>query len=168
MRITARVITTRNFPTSRMYMVALEDVLSKTAKKVKKDFELGVKTWDHRPGFAIRTTSGGDQLSRLIEPTSPNLDQYRAVHSGVPGRMIYPRTKKVLRYRQFFHPKTRPGSMYSSPGGYTGPYIYSRGHWWPGITARDFSKTIAEYEGPLFRAEVRLALSRVRSTAPRY
>ena len=145
------------------YRRSFNNVLRKASKRVVSDFKKGVKSWDHKPAFRIRVTSNGNQLSRLIYPASPNLNQYLYVHNGVSGRMIYPRKAKALRFKPYYVPASRRGSIWSryrpKRGGKD---VFSKGHWWPGIESRDFSFYIVLRETPRFLQDIKDAITKVK------
>ena len=138
-------------------------IRSDTVPTVIADFKRGVRTWEHKPDFSSRVTINERKVQVDIFPSGVNRQQYLWVHNGVPGRLITPRSDNksgVLRFRPGYVAATSPGFIGSRRGFSTGGFISTSAVNWPGIKARNFSKTIAQHNRPRFANDVRNVLRR--------
>ena len=125
------------------FLKAAEAALNEGGKSVISDFRGATATWEHKPTFVIRgpffKKSGGNSVMWVRVEPSTHIDIFTYVNSGTQPHIIFPRKGKFLSYRLDFTPKTKPGSLYSRPGGKSGPSVRRRGVAHPGTEARNFT-----------------------------
>lgn len=170
MRILARAITPKRMDSldPEIYYDEIQRTIKyQTAPTVKRLYELGVRTWDHKPVFSVKPIISKSLIEVDVIPTGQHAEQYGYVHDGVPARIIVPRKPGgLLRFRSGYSPATRPGSITAGRARRSGDWASAKAVRWPGIKAREFSKPIAARTKPRFKRDIENALRRVarRST----
>jgi len=126
---------------ARELRIVLEEGMADAARYGRKDFERVTATWEHKPEI-IETVSVRGANAEAMVGTDDKIFGY--VDQGVKGRFIKPKKAKALAFWSGFHPKSTPGSLQPGHGGSFGSIVFSKGHWWPGIKPRRFTKKIQE------------------------
>lgn len=134
--------------------------LRSVGKKVLKDFEATVKTWDHKPKFELAISLKG-KGPQFIAGTDDEI--YGYVNFGTRPHRIVPKRAKVLRFRGTYSAKTTPGVIGSKSGGSSGDVVFSKGVNHPGTKARNFDKQIGKKWEKSFRGEMHDAMKRARA-----
>lgn len=137
----------------------LLNALRKAAKDIRKDFDLTVKTWEHKPEFQEVISLGGNSPSVLVGTDD---EIYRYVDEGTKAHIIRPKKAKRLRFQGTYTAKTSPGVIGSSSGGSSGDVIYSTGVHHPGTKARKFSQAIEKKWAKAFKGRMEDAMQRAR------
>lgn len=121
--------------------------LRKIGKDASKELEGAFATWDNKPKVHQRIHLSRKEPEAGVEVyTDDEIADY--VDKGTDGHMILPHYLGVLSWQRMYTRKSRVGSLVAFPGGKSGPYAHSRGHWVSGIRARKFSYTLERW---LFR-----------------
>lgn len=127
-------------------------------KGMLKDYQAGVKTWNHKPDFTSKTVinmNGGISIEVSTED-----EVYTYVHEGTGPHDIRPRRARRLRFQNTYTAKTIPGLIQSRSGGASGDVVYSRGVRHPGFPGRFFSKPIKAKWGPFFSRQIQRAFDK--------
>lgn len=142
------MILTKTIKPSRLKEDALRlellNAIRDVGRKVKKDFEATVKTWEHKPEFEMLISLIGgptvlvatdDEIYRYVDEGTKPHPIFAGVYTGKSD-------KKVLAFPSIFKPKTTPNVIGSGPGFKGGdtvlrPYVNH-----PGTKPRNFSKII--------------------------
>ena len=112
---------------------------------LRRDFELKVQGWSHKPRFSQkvkRNISGKIQLD--VFPTGLNTKIYAGVTLGTRARTIHAKRVPRLRFQRDYTPHTTPGGRVGGPGLKSGPWISKKSVQHPGIAARKFEEAIAK------------------------
>ena len=139
-------------------LAASEKALLECGKSIMSDFGAATATWFDKPQFQIegpylKQESGGPTLWIQVTPRT-NVDIFKWVDRGTEPHMIFPRRAKFLSYQRDFTPKTQVYSMYSRPGGKSGPYIRRTAVTHPGIEPRLFTALTAANHQPWWNGRV--------------
>ena len=118
------------------FKAAIEQALDTQARATKSDFDKVTASWGHKPGFAIKSSSGQREIS-----TSSDIFGY--VNFGTSAHIIRPRGR-FLRFPGSFSPKTAPGLLASMSGMRGGPEVFAKEVHHPGTKPRGFDKLIAK------------------------
>lgn len=116
---------------------AVDIALDQSALAIKVDYGVTTQTWENQPKFTIKRGKGYRDIY-----TDNKI--YLFVSGGTVGRWVAPVRASVLAFPANYAAKTRPGVIGSSSGGSSGPTAFSKGHWNPGIKARDFPEAIGK------------------------
>jgi hypothetical protein len=119
-----------------------------------------VSNWRTRVDFNVRFFTRSDSIGFTLTAKGPNAQIWNWVSEGTRGHMVAPVRAKALRFRAQYRAKTRPGRINPRAGGARGPFVYSKGHWVRGITARNFPKAIAKGMRKNFAREINNAIRR--------
>jgi hypothetical protein len=115
----------------------IQAILDSSANEVKQEFEKTVASWAEKPEFVVESA----QFTRQIYTVN---QVYDWVNNGTVPHAIFPVNKLALRFAIDGSPKTVPGFLGSGNGSKGSTFVFSRGVYNPGVTARDFDVTIAE------------------------
>lgn len=124
---------------------ALRETINKTVKPdVLEMFAVTVDSWSIRPRFRAVTKINKTGISLEVYPSGTRADIWSMLNQGTRGHRVEPKNKKALRFRSRYKAKTAPGLVGSGPGGGSGKFVFSKGHWVKGIKARRWDKAIAK------------------------
>ena len=134
---------------------AAEKHLKKVLNHIEREYKKTTATWNHKPKFAKVAHVGLLKAEGRVFTT--NL-QFIRVDVGTPGKNIFPIKGPLLHYQGDFTPKTKPRSISSRQGGKSGAWVHTSMAPWPGITAREFTPTIAKAAKPIMDKEMGAAM----------
>jgi len=138
-----KAIVKGKIPTAKDFQVAIETAQSETARETVNRFKDTVKTWDDKPDFRFRKTSGPPRMRWEVFALH---EVYYYVNEGTPPHPITPRFPGgTLAFPSFYGAKSRPGFMGSLPGGPSGPTVFAKFVEHPGIEARRFDLAVAAH-----------------------
>ncbi len=147
------------------------DKLSKTMKtsldpvrrEIISDFRKTVRTWDHPVAFRSKVTREGNHLVLRVYTVDTI---YLFVNEGTgqytPGGepyLIKSKRKKHLTVRVDFTPKTQPGRIEATPGGYGDTVLLRKAVMHPGIRPRKFTEMIQKKHKDSVRKAFRMFLA---------
>ena len=117
------------------------------AKRVDETYKNEVMaSWDKQIPF-VKDVSATQKLTKVEVKTG--VEFYRYLTRGTDKKDYpIPLTPGFLRYQVDFTPKTTVGSLRSTPGGKSGPYITKTQVTHPGVEAREYEKLIIEEQTP--------------------
>lgn len=126
-------------------------------KGILKDYQAGVKDWDHKVVFESEVVISGGGVGIVVDTD----DQiYTYVHDGTKPHVIKPKKPGgKLRFQGTYTAKTVPGVIQSRPGGASGEVLYSATVNHPGTKARNFSKPILKKWKPFLGRQLQRALN---------
>ena len=110
-------------------------------KRLQKDFQETVKTWNNKPGFTRTVSSNARQILGEVFTTNKI---YGYVSNGTKGHFVAPRNKRALAFKSQYKAKSSPSRIPSKAGGASGNTVFSKGHFVRGIDAREFPKQIKD------------------------
>jgi len=123
-------------------------------------FQNTIKTWKHTPVFNKSITASP---SKIVGQVWTEDTVYHILDGGAKKHPITAKKGKFLHFQTGFTPKTKPKWIGSQSGGKDkgSPWakVVSVEH--PGITAREFAKTIAEDTQPKIVTKFREELKRL-------
>ncbi|WP_347245696.1 hypothetical protein [Thermogutta sp.] len=96
--------------------------------------------WKHKPDIKCEVKIGKYEV-HIIAKTESKI--YQWVNRGVERHNVYPRKRKLLRYKATYIPSTEPDSLRSFPPASGRKVIFARRSF-PGIRARMFTKAAVE------------------------
>jgi hypothetical protein len=158
--------------TKEMQRVIFEDQM-KMSKKIKKDFEKSVRTWDHRPKmqvrvkYPIKVMRGNAMLTINIgpDPFDPDTKIFTFVDLGTRPHEIRAKNAPALVFQWggpgSYKAKTKPRNLNATTGGPTGPIVAFEKVNHPGTEARLISETVARHWGQLSRKYAPKTMERV-------
>lgn len=163
--ISLRAITPRRAPTIDMKKVEreLRDTLQRQVKPdILEAFESTVRTWKTPVKFRAGVFVGGDEISVNVFPSgNPGAQIWAWLDEGTRRHYVAPRRRGgVLAFQPAYEAKTVPGLVGSGPGGASGPFAFSRGHWVSGIPARKWTQKIAQAARRDYSRKIENALRR--------
>jgi hypothetical protein len=147
-------------------VLAVEAALKGPVKdKLKGAFAKRTANWSGKPEFAAyfsRASKGG--ISLLVSPRGRQADKWKWVSGGTPRHRIEATNAPLLRFQQFYDPKTKPGNKYGGSGRKSGPWVNTKSVSHPGIFPRDFETHIVDDEGSDIIALLEAVIRRVLTT----
>lgn len=151
------IVPKKIFDTDRFVSDVESLMKNKSLPAIAKDFERGVRTWDHKPSFKKAIRFGTTKIEGDVFPSGTHKQQYLWVHNGVHSRLIVPRNRTgLLHFREGYISATTPGSINSRGASRTGKWVHAKEvKKWPGIEPRNFSFYIAKIHRPRFIRDVR-------------
>lgn len=130
-----------------------------------------VTYWASIPDFNIRVETRGNVFGVVIEPIGPMARFWNYVSGGVKGHYIRPVKATSLRWHESrvkgFGLLGPSGVQAVSPGNYKDGFIYSKGHYWPGIEPRHFEKAAVKEARHEYKRELRNVFRRAWRKAQR-
>jgi len=145
----------------------LLDEMRDSADEMLKDFHATTSTWDHKPEFEKLFQLSGGTVA-IIVGTDDEI--YGYVSNGTKRHWVGPKGKgrggaDALKFMSIYTPKTSPGSMSAGPGGGSGEFWFSKGHYVSGIKARRFDEHIQKLWVKKFKTRIEKAMSRARKAS---
>lgn len=137
-------------------------VLEIEVREIERLYWRVTYTWNTKPKMATDIVmSGADAYGEVYTADDSEGNKHLVwLDDGTPGKTFGPKTRPYLVYRKNFRAKTRRGSVVSSHGGKYGDFTRRKQVDWPGVSARDFSKTIAKIREKRFQENVERAFDR--------
>jgi hypothetical protein len=120
---------------TREYRVLMDKALNEEAQHVKRDYQRPTSTWDRKVAFDVIVDKSG-----FLVGTDDQV--FRWVDKGTRRHWVEPRKAKALRFMLGVTPKTTPGSLAAGYGRRSGPFVFSKGHWVPGVRPRRFTEKV--------------------------
>lgn len=148
--VKAKVIKPKRLKEKEMRLELLNG-LRAVARKVTKDYEATVATWNEKPQFETVVSLKGGEAAFLVDTNSKI---YEYVDQGTKPHIIRPKRAKRLVFAAGGSPKTTPRVIGSTGGSRGGTTVYSLGVKHPGTKAREFSKIISDKWQKQFRNEM--------------
>lgn len=124
---------------------------------MKRHYEATVETWTRKPKFTLTVKVTREKITILVT-TKDKIYEY--VSLGTKRHWVGPKNKRALKFQAGYSPKTRRGLVGSVPGGASGDFVFSSGHYVGGIKAREFDKSIAKVWRRAFAKRMQGALRR--------
>lgn len=124
----------------------------KLGERVQDRLEDSTSTWDHKPEFTIKQTNDGVEIS-TDSKIFPMVDQ------GTPPHVIEPKSANVLAFQSGYAAKSQPRVAAASPGGASGPMVYTDHVDHPGTQGRHFTETIFREMQAILPDEIQEALA---------
>jgi len=163
MGIKFKAIVKGKVPTAKDFQVAIDTQASATARDALNRFKETTKTWDHKPDFKFRKTSGPPRMRWEVYADD---EIYYYVNEGTLRHPIVPRQPGgALAFRSGYAAKSRPGFISSFPGGPSGDMAFAKSVDHPGVEGRHFDVAVAAYMARKYKEDMELAL---RRTAERF
>lgn len=125
--------------------LSLLNQLRKEGRRIVKEFEKTVATWDEKPSFKFLIGLGSSDASVIIGPTGPAriVEIYGYVNNGTPPHQIPTHIGGgLLHFQRGYNAKTSPGIIGSTPGGSFGEWASKEVVDHPGIVPRNFTGII--------------------------
>lgn len=143
---------------------AVVNALEMGAEGVKADFDVVTATWSDSTKPKIATVKPGE-YERLVTAEG---EVFGYVNFGTSAHDITPRSRRFLRFRSGYRPKTRPnGRIASYQGGRSGAVVFARRVRHPGTSGRHFDKIIKRKWDKQFPIQLRRAVNAaIRSKRP--
>ena len=133
--------------------------VKETIKDADKQFGKTYATFSKKPKFQKTFKETATEISAS---TSTDDENYVRLDKGVKGGYPIPKAGPgILAFREGYKAKTSRGVLGSQSGGGYGNLIIRKTqviH--PGFEGRDFEKTVAIYEWPLFKQRGNIAMKR--------
>ena len=117
-----------------------------------------IETWGNKPVFNKSVTAS---VNAIIGQVWTDDNVYHILDGGAKPHTFGPKNAPFLRFQSGFAAKTKPKFIGSQSGGKnpSSPWVHALSVDHPGLTAREFAKTIAEDTQPKiadkFREELR-------------
>lgn len=117
--------------------------LRSIGRAISNDLKQTVKDWDHPPQvqMKISLTRNDPQAGVEVYVDSPVLHM---LDVGTKGHIVRPVRAPRLAWQTGFKMKTQPNRLWSNPGGKSGPWATSMGHWIKGVEPRHYSEALSE------------------------
>jgi len=100
-----------------------------------------IETWENKPTFEKSVTVNPDSVIGQVW-TDDNI--YHILDGGAKPHTFGPKRAPFLQFQSGFAAKTKPRWIGSQAGGKSGDWVRKLSVDHPGLTAREFAKTIAE------------------------
>lgn len=142
----------------------IDQALNETGKILDRGFYPTINSWaGDRPSFGHQIGRTGKSAWVHSGPKGAGVavEKWRRIDEGTKQNYpIRPRKRKYLRYRKEFAAKTTPGVLGSRPGGKYGDWTTRDMVVHPGVTPRQWSKTLGEREIGPFVVRIQNAVTR--------
>lgn len=140
--------------------LSLLNKLRSEGRRIVKEFEKTVATWDEKPSFKFLIGLSGSDASVIIGPTGPArlVEIYGYINNGTPPHEIQASGTGLLHFQRNYVAKTSPGIIGSAPGGSSGEWASKEVVQHPGIVARNFTTIIIKDNLDIFVDNIRQAV----------
>lgn len=150
-----KAITPKALKVAEIYK-AIESRAEGVKKGVLKDFQSGVKDWNHKVEFEAEVIVNPNGGVSIIVDTGDKI--YFFTHEDMPPHEIRAKPGHKLRFQGTYTRKTIPGVIQSRSGGPSGEFIYRDFVMHPGSKGTHAATIILKKWKPFFEREMQRAL----------
>lgn len=116
--------------------------LRSVGRAMTSDLKNVTKDWTHPPTVEMKISLTRTDPKAGVE-VSVDSAVLHMLDVGTKGHMVRPVKAPRLAWQTGYQQKTHPGRLWSNPGGKSGPWATSMGHWIRGIQPRNYSEAMA-------------------------
>jgi hypothetical protein len=135
-------------------MQDIADEMDKFAPYLVNDFERVTRSWKgDKPNFVpIRVKKGPvDMILEVRVTGGKGKDKWKWLDQGTKPHVIRPkRPGYPLRFKTGYQAGSKPGTLFTSSGSYTGPEVRAKSVRHPGNAARKWTELIVKNNQPSF------------------